>query len=178
MSHPSPYSWQVGECMYTKRTVQAWMLDPYRDRIRWLCNAVVGILLAWFGSTCPLRVNSHCKSIQDCSEWSPFILWWNYPDSSGPFQDDNAPIHSARGVTDGYEYKDDVNHMLWNGISGRFWTEVLDSALHHHCQNTDEGISFGKIISIHPRRVLETSRELLPRCIEAVLAALVGPTPF
>ena len=37
-----------------------------------------------------------------------------YPDGSGLFQDDNAPIHRARGVTEWFdEYENDVNHMLW-----------------------------------------------------------------
>ena len=37
-----------------------------------------------------------------------------YPDGTGLFQDDNAPIHRARGVTEWFdEYKNDVNHMLW-----------------------------------------------------------------
>ena len=36
-----------------------------------------------------------------------------YPDGSGLFQDDNAPIHRARGVTEWFdEYENDVNHML------------------------------------------------------------------
>ena len=36
------------------------------------------------------------------------------PDVSGLFQDDNAPIHRARGVTEWFdEYENDVNHMLW-----------------------------------------------------------------
>ncbi len=37
-----------------------------------------------------------------------------YPDGSALFQDDNAPIHRARGVTEWFdEYENDVNHMLW-----------------------------------------------------------------
>merc|ERR1719419_1878272 len=36
-----------------------------------------------------------------------------YPDGSGLFQGDNAPIHRARGVTEWFEeYEDDVNHTL------------------------------------------------------------------
>ncbi len=37
-----------------------------------------------------------------------------YPDGSGLFQDDNAPIHRARGLTEWFdEYENDVNHILW-----------------------------------------------------------------
>jgi len=37
-----------------------------------------------------------------------------YPDRSGLFQDDNTPIHRARGVTKWFDkYENDVNHMLW-----------------------------------------------------------------
>ncbi len=37
-----------------------------------------------------------------------------YPDGSGLFQDDNARIHRARGVTEWFdESENDVNHMLW-----------------------------------------------------------------
>ena len=36
-----------------------------------------------------------------------------YPDGSGLFQDDNAPIQRARGVTEWFdEYENDVHHML------------------------------------------------------------------
>ncbi len=37
-----------------------------------------------------------------------------YPDGSGVFQDDNVPIHRARGVTEWFdEYENYVNHSLW-----------------------------------------------------------------
>ena len=36
-----------------------------------------------------------------------------YPEGSGFFQDGDAPIHRARGVTEWFdEYENDVNHML------------------------------------------------------------------
>ncbi len=37
-----------------------------------------------------------------------------YPDEIGLFQDDNAPIHRARGVTEWFDvYENDVNNLLW-----------------------------------------------------------------
>ncbi len=67
MSRPSPYSPQVGECMCgTEKT--AWMLDPCSEGIWWLCCAVGGILLAWLGSTCPLRGKGD----------ETFLSWWEW----------------------------------------------------------------------------------------------------
>ena len=90
--------------VYTKRMVQAYMLEPYSE----------GICMVWCGSTCPLRGKGHCKSIQIvlsdhlCPMMKPF-----HPDGSGLFQDDNAPIHRARGVTEWFEeYENQVNHIL------------------------------------------------------------------
>lgn len=55
-------------CMFGihKEKGQAWMLDPYSERIWHLYYAVGGIL-----STCTLRRNSGCKSKQSRSESSP-----------------------------------------------------------------------------------------------------------
>ncbi len=65
-----------------------------------------------------------------------------YPDGSGLFQDDNAPIHRAQGVSEwSEEYENDVNHILrppqiLAPFLREIWTDMLDSALHHHHQNT------------------------------------------
>ncbi len=43
------------------------------------------------------------------------MMKYFYPDGSGLFQDDNAPIHRAGGVTEWFdENENDVNHMLWS----------------------------------------------------------------
>ncbi len=40
------------------------------------------------------------------------------PDGSGLFQDDSAPIHRARGLTECFdEDEDDVNQMLWPSVT-------------------------------------------------------------
>jgi len=73
------------------------------------------------------------------SDWLEGASWNDYPDKSGLFQDDNAPIHSARGVTQWFdEHENDVSsHQISTQLNtyGRIWTDVLDSALHHHHQN-------------------------------------------
>ena len=71
-------------------------LTPTVSRIRWLCYAVGHILLTWFGSTCPLRGTS----VQICSSDHLFPMMKHFhPDGSSLFQDDNALIHKALGVT-------------------------------------------------------------------------------
>ncbi len=97
-------------CLYTdgwRIKGKTWMLGPHSEGIPWLYYAVGGILLVLFGSICPLRVKAHCKSIRCCSEY-PMMKRF-YPDGSGLFQNDNAPIHRARGVTEWF----DMNHTLW-----------------------------------------------------------------
>ena len=134
---------------FKEKLVQVWMLDPYSEGIWWLCYAVGGILLAWFGSTCPLRGKSHCKSTQSCSESSPlsydetFLSWCEW--SLSGWQCPNL-----------YVQKGSLNvlmsmKMMWVIVYTmalavtrsqpkfntyeNFWTDVLHSALHHHQNN-------------------------------------------
>ena len=56
MSHLLLDKWSRACVFYTKRTIQTWMIGTYSEGIWWVCYGVGGILLVWFGSTCPLRV--------------------------------------------------------------------------------------------------------------------------
>ena len=98
MSHLSPYSQQVAESMCGIHQENR-LLNPYSERIWWHCYVCVcegegGVLLAGFGSTCPLRGKGHCKLSYCCSEWSPlsydetFLSWCGIV-----LRQDNAPIH-------------------------------------------------------------------------------------
>ena len=62
-----------------------WMLDPYSEGIWWLCYVVGGILLAWFGSTCP-TVKGHCK-------WMQSSKWHFYLDEIGLFHPQSMRRH-------------------------------------------------------------------------------------
>lgn len=86
-------------------------------------------LLTSFESICPLRDITHCNSVQSSSDWSydeTSLSWW------------------TRSLPHPYS---SLNDLLWMKIKqvmlqlaespdiGRFWREVLDSALHHHSQH-------------------------------------------
>lgn len=64
--------------------------------------------LAWFEPSCPFRQRSHCKSIKMFFQLYPLMKHF-YPNGSGLFRDDSAPIHSARGLTEWFhEQKNDT----------------------------------------------------------------------
>ena len=67
------------------------MFECYSEGIRWLCFAVGGNLLVWFGSTCPLRGKSHCNIVLT-DHLNPMMKHL-YPDGNGVLQDDNARGH-------------------------------------------------------------------------------------
>ena len=67
-----------------------------------------------FGPLVPLegRVTANQYKVVLCHHLYAMMKHF-YPDGSGLFQDDNAPIHRTRGVTGWFdEYENDVNHIL------------------------------------------------------------------
>lgn len=87
---------------------QAWMLDLYSEGIQWICYAV--------GAFCTIhlegRITANQYNVVLSDHLYPMMKHF-YPDGSGLPQDDNTPIHSAWGVTEWFEYENDVNHILW-----------------------------------------------------------------
>ncbi len=136
------------------------MLDPYSEGIRWLCYAVGAILLAWFGSTCPLRGKGHCKSVQSCSEWSPlsydetFLSWWEW---SLPGWQCPHPQGTRAHWMVWWVWKWCESYAMAFAVT-RSQPNVLDSALHHHHQNTKWGNIFWKSGIHSSSRVPETCR--------------------
>lgn len=66
--------------------------------------------------------------------------------------------------------------LQWTYV--RFWSDLLDSALHHQHQNnkiTKAGISFGRVLFI-PLVVLQELVQYLPQSTETVLKACGGQT--
>ena len=88
------------------------MLDPYSEGIWWLCYALGVFCWHGLGPLVPLeeRVTANQYKVVLNDHLYPMMKHF-YPDGSGLFQDDNASIHGAQGVTEWFdEYEND--HML------------------------------------------------------------------
>ena len=58
-----------------------------------------------------VTANQYKVVLSDC--FYPMMKHF-YPDGSSLFQHDNAPIHTARGITEWCDdYENDVDHMPW-----------------------------------------------------------------
>lgn len=80
---------------------------------RWLCYAFGGILLAWFRSSCPIRLKGHCNQYNTAQLlWViNFFHWWNISLLTG-IVSSMLPSNGTRGVTVWFdEYDNDVNHQ-------------------------------------------------------------------
>lgn len=119
--------------------------DLYNEGVQWLCKAVGNVLQVHYGSTCPLRGNYPCKSIQSMV-LDPLYPTMKHVYTNGIvfFQDDPSPFHKARGLTEWsleYEMISATYGMAVSvtrsHTSGRFWSDVLDHTFHHHHQNTN-----------------------------------------
>ncbi len=63
------------------------------------------------------------------------------------------------------------NHQL--NTYGRFWSNALESTLHHHYQNTNDGICLGRMV-LNPPVKFHTQGEYMTRSTEAVPEARGG----
>ena len=163
LSHLSPYSPQVGECMAGVKQENGTDVnaDPYNKglAVRWLSYVDGGILQVWFGSTSlERRVTSNQYKVVLSGH---LIIWRNIYILIGV-----DSFIMAMPPSIGYE--ESVNSlmsmkMMWiifwgfhgHQISiqlntyGISWTNILDSALHHHHQHCKWGNIFWKN-GVHP----------------------------
>lgn len=102
------------------------------------------ILLAWFGSTCPLRENPDCKSIHEFF-WL-IIFFVSYDETFLPWcgRVSSRMIRPVHRLTEWYaEFQYNVNPVLWHSLSADLTpvrlirSDKIKSALHHHDQNTN-----------------------------------------
>lgn len=96
-----------------------------------------------------------------------------YPDRSGLFQDVPAPNFRAGGLTEWLAnvlQSDRISTRL--NTYGRYWTDMLDSALYYHHQNQ----IFKRTMFI-PAVQFQRLVESRPRGTEAVQLARGGPIP-
>ncbi len=91
----------------------------------------------------------------------------------GLFQDDNTPSIRHEGSLNGLMSMKMMWIICYHTIStqlnsyGKFWIDMLDSALHHHHQN----IKLGNILwknSVHPSSRVQRLVESMPKCFDAV----------
>lgn len=138
-----------------------------------------GILLAWFGSTCPLRGKHRCKSVQSHSDGShlsydkTFLSWWVW--SLSRWQCRHP--HELSEWFD--EYENDGNNIPWLlpdlKLFEHFWEIfVLDSALYHYNQNTNWRKERYFIRQYKHRNMKKICQDAL-KLLWQVMAALVFP---
>ena len=111
-----------------------------------------------------------------------------FPDGNAIFQDDNAPIHTARIVKEWHEeHCNEVDHLAWPAqspdlnIIEHLWS-VLEIQVRHRFPPPSslkelEGILTEEWLAI-PLETIHKLYESIPRRIEAVIAAKGGPTPY
>lgn len=111
-----------------------------------------------------------------------------FPGGDGIFQDDNAPIHTARIIKSWYvEHEADLHHLPWPAQSPDLnIIEPLWSTLEARVRNVFPPPSSLKelekllIEEWHniPIETVEKLYDSIPRRIQAVLNAKGGPTPY
>lgn len=111
-----------------------------------------------------------------------------YPEGGAVYQDDNAPIHTARLVKDWFdEHESEVEHLPWPAqspdlnIIEPLWG-VLEERVRKHFPPPASRRDLATILQEEWLKIpLTTVQDLymsFPRRIDAVLAAKGGPTPY
>ena len=111
-----------------------------------------------------------------------------FPEGDAIFQDDNAPIHTARIVKEWHmEHSNEVEHLIWPpqspdlNIIEHVWSileiQVRSRFLPPSSLKELEGVLTEEWAKI-PLETIHNLFESIPRRIEAVIAAKGGPTPY
>ena len=111
-----------------------------------------------------------------------------FPEGDAIFQDDNAPIHTARIVKEWHmEHSNEVEHLIWPpqspdlNIIEHVWS-ILEIQVRSRFPPPSslkelEGVLTEEWAKI-PLETIHNLFESIPRRIEAVIAAKGGPTPY
>ena len=111
-----------------------------------------------------------------------------FPDGDAFFQDDNAPIHTARIVKQWYdEHSDELEHLIWPpqspdlNIIEPLWS-ILEVQLRSRFPPPSSLKELEAVLTEEwakiPLKTIENLYESIPRRINAVLASKGGPTPY
>lgn len=111
-----------------------------------------------------------------------------FPDGDGIFQDDNAPIHTAKVIKTWYEnHGDDFEHLVWPAQSPDLniiepvWS-TLEARIRSVFPPPSSLRELERILIEEwhkiPMAVIQSLYESIPRRIQAVIAADGGPTPY
>jgi hypothetical protein len=111
-----------------------------------------------------------------------------FPEGDAIFQDDNAPIHTARIVKNWHEEHDsELEHMNWPpqspdlNIIEHLWCTLEQQVRNRYpppsCLDELEKVLMEEWLKI-PIEQVKKLYDSIPRRIEAVLKAKGGPTPY
>lgn len=111
-----------------------------------------------------------------------------FPEGNAVFQDDNAPIHTAKVVKEWHEeHSDEVEHLVWPpqspdlNIIEHLWCTLENKLRNRYPPPTSlkelESFLTEEWTKI-PLETIQNLYESIPRRIEAVITAKGGPTPY
>ena len=111
-----------------------------------------------------------------------------FPEGNAIFQDDNAPIHTARIVKDWHEeHSNEVEHLIWPpqspdlNIIEHLWS-ILEIQVRSRFPPPSSLKELEDVLAEEwdkiPLETIHNLYESIPRRIDAVIAAKDGPTPY